>query len=181
MLYPVAFVPSFLVEVQNGYIADYGDPLVSGMYGLYGEAYKTQISWFSTFVYCEAYVRSVIYNFQVLFSHRTTSFIQLPLFVYALYALYYNLRSSYPIIALYGAHAATSILPCIVHFLQTPVPCTTKHLVSAIPCFAPHQQRALLGIYGVFLVITVLITVDMGLRSKNWIERSVNAERAKAE
>jgi len=110
-----------------------------------------------------------------------TSFIQTPLFVYAIYALYKNLRPAYPILALYGAHAATTILPCIAHFLQTPVPCTTKHLVSAMPCLSSHQQCVLVGLYGVFLVIALLITVDMGVRSKAWIQKALDAEKVKAE
>ncbi len=61
-LYQEAIIPGFLVEVQKGYIADYGDPLVSGLYGLYGEAYKNQIIWFTSFVYCEAYVSSALSN-----------------------------------------------------------------------------------------------------------------------
>jgi hypothetical protein len=116
-----------------------------------------------------------------LLADQTTSFIQIPLFVYAIYALYHNLRPAYPILALYGTHAATTILPCIAHFLQTPVPCTTKHLVSAVPCLSPQQQRALVGLYGVFFVMALLITVDMGIRSKAWIEKALDAEKVKAE
>jgi len=150
-LYPPTLVPGFMSQVHKSYVQDTGDPLIKAVLGLYGREAKLNASWFETFIYCEM-------------------FFQLPVFFIGLYALWHNRRSLYIILALYGVHSATTILPCLTHLYRAPT-CVDHLDVGA--CLSPSQRFTLLSSYGVFLVITVVMTVELGYRCTKWVEKGL--------
>ncbi|KAF8933485.1 transmembrane protein 6/97 [Dissophora ornata] len=85
-LYPSFMAPYVkpLIEFNNYYVENYKDPFMADRSNI----------WFNTFLHMEAVV-------------------QLPLFIYAAWALYNNKKSAALWICIYSAHVITTVLPCL--------------------------------------------------------------------
>ncbi|GAB5588136.1 Transmembrane protein 97 [Umbelopsis nana] len=82
-LYPPNWIPKPLVALNNYYITEFKDPLISN---------ASNLVWFKSFIYCEA-------------------ILQLPFFFWALRGLYYNKPITRVGLLAYGAHVATTVVP----------------------------------------------------------------------
>ncbi|KAJ3799849.1 transmembrane protein 6/97 [Lentinula aff. detonsa] len=133
--YPAAYVPSSIVGIRQWWIDISADPLVAaaarGDNLLHGE-----LVWFGCFAWLE-----------LLF--------QFPVFILGMRGLWNGSRSIYVLMLAYGASTATTVLPCIVYFLQ-------EH-----PNMTPAHRLMLLSSYVPFLLVPLMMTVDMGFRVYN--------------
>ncbi|KAJ3877396.1 transmembrane protein 6/97 [Lentinula edodes] len=134
--YPKAYVLTSMLQMRQWWIAISADPLFAaaarGDDHLHGE-----LVWFGCFAWLEL------------------SF-QLPVFILGVREVYGILRSRsiYVLILAYGASTATTVLPCIVHFLQEHLNMTSSRLM-------------LLSSYVPFFLVPLLMAVDMGFRVYN--------------
>ncbi|KAI8355973.1 transmembrane protein 6/97 [Mortierella sp. GBAus27b] len=85
-LYPAFMTPYIqpLIKFTEYYVETYRDPFIA----------DRSLVWFNTFLHMEG-------------------LIQLPIFVYAAWALYHNQRNVALWICIYSAHVMTTVLPCL--------------------------------------------------------------------
>jgi hypothetical protein len=101
-------------------------------------------------------------------------FFQTPVYFIGLYSLWYNRRSLYTILALYGAHAATTIIACLTHLYRAP---TCGDHLTVGDCLTPSQRFTLLSSYGLFFVITLVMAVELGYRCTKWVEKGLRDQK----
>ncbi|KAJ3806545.1 transmembrane protein 6/97 [Lentinula lateritia] len=133
--YPKAYVPTLILRMRQWWINISADPLVAaaarGDDLLHGE-----LVWFGCFAWLE-----------LLF--------QFPVFILGMRGLWNGSRSIYVLMLAYGASTATTVLPCIVYFLQE------RHNMTS------SQRLMLLSSYVPFFLVPLLMAVDMGFRVYN--------------
>ncbi|KAF9525343.1 transmembrane protein 6/97 [Crepidotus variabilis] len=152
--YPQHLVPTAMKRWFTNYLIMSRDPLVGGVVGNFGDS--AHLAWFKTFLYLE-------FIFQT------------PIFVIAMYALYYNKRTYYPLLAIYGAQSATTTLACLVHLVQTPE--STPAIIKAgLAGITNDQRMLLLGGYTPFFLGALVVAIDFGWRSAKLIHKAVQIE-----
>ncbi|PPQ91497.1 hypothetical protein CVT25_013754 [Psilocybe cyanescens] len=137
----------------DSYVAMSRDPLIGGVFGLYGDS--SHLIWFKTFLVLEGVF-------------------QVPVFILGLRALYNGSQKIYPLLVIYGASSATTTLACLAFVLQTPE-LTPATLAQGIASITSEQRFLLLSSYIPFLVIALLISVDMALRVSKLAEKVATA------
>ena len=161
-LYPAWLLPAPLAALPRAYVAQYGDPLIGGLFGFFGDAARDALEvWLRPFMVLEAVF-------------------QLPVFILGIKALYNDDPSVYPLLLAYGASTATTTLPCIVAVLRTPLlsqPYVLEDLMGSAPAITPAQRAMLLVSYVPFLLVPLAIAVDMARRCARYVRAGVRAER----
>ncbi|KAI6141748.1 transmembrane protein 6/97 [Pisolithus tinctorius] len=154
-LYPKWAVPSPIKALPIIYLSFSSDPLIAGVFG-YAPG---DFAWFKLFLYLEA-------------------FFQLPIFVLGAFKLWQDSPSIYPLLIMYGASTATTVLPCLALLLSTPTtsPATVAAGIHSVTSF---QRILLLSSYIPFLVIPLLIAVDMAFRLSKLVKVGTATEAKK--
>ncbi|KAI6038629.1 transmembrane protein 6/97 [Pisolithus marmoratus] len=139
-LYPESAVPTSIKALPRIYLDVSADPLIAGVFG----HAPGDFTWFKMFLYLEA-------------------FFQLPIFVLGAVKLWQDSPSIYPLLVIYGASTATTVLPCLTVLLLTPIT-SPETIAAGIHSVTSFQRILLLSSYIPFLLIPLLIAVDMAFR-----------------
>ncbi|KAI9311653.1 transmembrane protein 6/97 [Dichotomocladium elegans] len=120
-LYPKDWIPQVLQDVLAWYLALYKDPIL---------APPTPFLWFQSFVLCEA-------------------LLQLPFFFVACYGLSKNSSSIRLPMIVYGAHVATTVIPCIAETVFN------QHFE-----LTQMERLTLCGFYLPYFIIPCIMMID---------------------
>ncbi|KAF5316072.1 hypothetical protein D9619_006374 [Psilocybe cf. subviscida] len=154
-LYPADLIPGPMRDLMSYYVATYGDPLIGGLLGAFGD--NTHLAWFKSFLYLEA-------------------FFQLPIFIVGLQALYNGSRGIYPLLAVYGASSATTTLACVMTVLAAPSDTGVAAAKSLVTSVTETQRIMLLSSYIPFLIVPLFMAVDMTVRTTKLVQKAVRLE-----
>ncbi|KAF9315142.1 hypothetical protein BG003_003466 [Podila horticola] len=141
-IYP-SFIQSLvkpLMDLQVWYVENLRDPLMA----------DRELIWFNTFVHLEALV-------------------QLPIFIYAAWALYNNKRSVALLICVYAAHVITTVVPCL----------TTLALgkSSDFPFEVSSDQRTiLLSLYSPWFFFPLWMLVECFGRVRSYEQAGISSK-----
>ncbi|KAF9054496.1 transmembrane protein 6/97 [Panaeolus papilionaceus] len=156
-IYPKRFVPTILVEANKLYMSMTRDPLIGGVFGVYGREFYQHTLWFRMFLYLEI-------------------FFQVPVFVIGMCQLGKGAKSVYPLLLAYGAQSATTTFACLAVLLTTPTT-TPELLASNTPSLDAFQRQLLVGSYFAFFAVPLLMAVDMTCRIKRLIQKALKSEK----
>ncbi|KAI6160693.1 transmembrane protein 6/97 [Pisolithus thermaeus] len=154
-LYPAWIVPSSIKALPSIYLDFSSDPLIAGAFG----HVSGDFVWFKLFLYLEA-------------------FFQLPVFVLGAFKLWQDSPSIYPLLVIYGASTATTVVPCLAVLLSTPTT-SPETIAAGIHSVTSFQQILLLSSYIPFLLVPLLITVDMAFRLSKFVKAGTAAKAKK--
>ncbi|KIY51119.1 hypothetical protein FISHEDRAFT_71410 [Fistulina hepatica ATCC 64428] len=141
-LYPKSLVPKPLVDLVAWYIDMSKDPLFGGVLGLID--YPHDLTWFKCCLLLEA-------------------FFQVPTFIIGMRGLYYDRKSTWVLMIVYGASTTVSVILCIGTMLTYPI--ISAEEVSANVVGYTRQQM-LFGLANIlpFLIVPVFMTVERSWR-----------------
>ncbi|KAJ4474441.1 transmembrane protein 6/97 [Lentinula aciculospora] len=115
ILYPSAYVPSFLQALRQWYIGFTADPLIAG--AVRGDI-NGELVWFGCFTWLE-----------LLF--------QFPTFFLGIRGLWKGSHSTYVLTLAYGASTATTTLPCIFYILKEHSRMTPEQQIILLSSYVP--------------------------------------------
>ncbi|KAL7414706.1 transmembrane protein 6/97 [Mrakia frigida] len=136
--YPADVTPQILKDLMSFYISLTNDPTMQGVLGL-TDAKPSVFLWFKSLLYLEA-----------LF--------QLPTFFIGAYGLYHNSRRVWPLLVIYGASTATTLLPVLAMVLAAPGEGGGKESLTV------EQRGMLLASYLPFLFLPLFMCVEVATR-----------------
>lgn len=95
------------------------------------------------------------------------------------YAPPLDLKTFYPLLAVYGAYTATTTLPCFVYLWSYPTSTAPPTGPNDFTAMHPDQQTQNLYSFAPWLIIPLLIMFDFGWRSVKLIQVAEKVEAAK--
>ncbi|KAF9326690.1 hypothetical protein BG006_009905 [Podila minutissima] len=144
-LYP-SFIQALikpLMDLQVWYVENLRDPLMA----------DRELIWFNTFLHMEA-------------------LIQLPIFIYAAWALYNNKRSVALLICVYAAHVITTVIPCL----------TTVALGKSTDFpfdVSSNQRTILLSMYSPWFFFPLWMLVECFGRVRSYEQAGISSKKTK--
>ncbi|KAJ3783662.1 transmembrane protein 6/97 [Lentinula aff. detonsa] len=145
ILYPSAYVPSFLLALRQWYIDFSADPLITG--AVRGEI-NGNLSWLGCFAWLE-----------LLF--------QCPTFLLGIRGLWRGSHSIYVLLMAYGASTATTTLPCIFYILKEHSNMTTSQQLILLSSYIPFFVVPLLMAIDMGLrLYSIVLSADSKQKTK---------------
>jgi len=147
--------PEFMENMTDWYLESSKDPIMAVLLGLHGSS--LEFLWLRTF-----FVLERIFQF--------------PVFFIGMYALWKGYKSFYPLLVIYGASTATTVVPCFLFIWNYPTSTVEPEDPSDFSVLHPDQRFNSLAAMFPWVIIPLVMTVDLGWRTAKLIKAATQED-----